>query len=671
MLPQAPDWRERYSGLPGYREEGDDFAAVLCPVHNDHRPSARLNLRTGFCQCYACNQTWSPVEFAALAGLPELEADGGREPATEYPYLNPDGSRHSRVTRFPGKKFRQARWTGTDWEWKAPKTRIPFRADRLSAADPADPVLWVEGERDVLTAEALGFLATTSPGGASAAGKLDRAILAQVAAGRRFVVVPDNDEPGRKYAATVAGLLTQAGAAEVRLLDLAKVWSSGPAPKGGDLSDWIAAGGRSEDLRRMALAAPQAAPEPSDDLQDPPAPGSAGRRPRGAVTRRLSTVTCRPVRFLWADRIPVGKISIIAGRPGLGKSLLALELAAAVTRGRPVRPGEEPCLAGGVVLLAGEDALDDVVAPRLREAGANLDKIVAVDGIAGPRGQRGFSLAEDLCELEAVVDADLGGDCRLLIVDPPSQFLGRPGQVDSHRDSDVRGILGPLAALAERRDLAVLLVSHHRKSAGPVADMAVSGSLAFAAQARAIWHVVPDPTDRLQRLLLPGKSNLGPQVAGLRFRVDGAGAAPRIAWLGTVDQHADDIMTEGNPVGRPAAQRISAEDWLSERLAAGPVQQAVLAEDASRAGIADRTLRRAKEAIGARSWRPGTTGPWFWTSGLLATYVDGQNSDHMARRNPGFIVDGQYSLLGPCGEDTPPGDSDPLQDLQVAGELLL
>lgn len=668
MLPHAPDWRERYCNLPGYREDGDDFAAVLCPVHNDHRPSARLNLRTGFCQCYACNQTWSPVEFAALAGLPELEADGGREPATEYPYLNPDGSRHSRVTRFPGKKFRQARWTGTDWEWKAPKTRIPFRADRLSAADPADPVLWVEGERDVLTAEALGFAATTSPGGASAAGKLDRAILAQVAAGRRFVLLPDNDAPGRQYAATVAGLLHQAGAAEVRLLNLAEVWPGGSAPKGGDLSDWVAAGGRGEDIRRMAQEAPQAAPEPSDDLQDPPAPGDAGRRPRGAVRPvlvRLAGVRPERPRYLWQGRVVLGGLSLIGGRPGLGKSLTLIATAAAVTTGRPVLPHEDPCPQGSVLLLTAEDSHPEI-ARRCLAAGADMDRVACLTLVETAEGQkRGLSL-RDVAAIEEAVD-ELG-DVVLIGIDPITAFWDGS---DSHKDTEVRGLLSALVEMAGRRNIALVAVAHHKKGQAGHADYQINGSIGLVAAARSVLHVFPDKGDRRRRILAPGKNNLGPPAPAWAFTVCDRGNGPAVEWIEAVEADANDLLAEGNPVGRPAAQRANAEDWLRERLADGPVLQTVLAEDASRAGIADRTLRRAKEAIGARSWRPGTTGPWFWTSGLLATYVDGQNSDHMARRNPGFIVDGQYSLLGPCGEDTPPGDSDPLQDLQVAGELLL
>lgn len=364
----------------------------------------------------------------------------------------------------------------------------------------------------------------------------------------------------------------------------------------------------------LAAGVPVEAVDPAQVLPEARAvagmPVETPRPRRGAMTRRLSEVEPRPVTWLWPGRIPWGKISAIAGRPGLGKSQAALTIAAAVTRGRPVVPGETSCPRGGVLLLAGEDGLEDTVVPRLLAAGADLERIVALDGIAGPRGERGVSLAEDLSELEAVIDRDLGGDCRLIIIDPPAQFLGRPGQVDSHRDSDVRAILGPLAALAERRGLAVLLVTHHRKSAGATADQAISGSLAFGAAARAIWHVVPDPEDRSMRLLVPGKCNLAAQAPGLRFLIEDAGGAPRIAWMGTVDAGADDFMLD-QP--RPARRLESAADWLRARLMAGPTIASVVKEEGRAAGYPERTLDRARAEIGAKASKDGMQGPWVWT----------------------------------------------------------
>jgi hypothetical protein len=653
-----------------------------------------LNLRTGWAQCYACNESWSPQEFAALAGLPELVADGGREPATEYVYRTPDGSRHSRVTRFPGKKFRQARWTGTDWEWKAPKTRIPFRADRLIAADPADLVLWVEGEKDVETAEALGFLATTSPGGASAAGKLDRAILAQVAAGRRFVVVPDNDEPGRQYAATVAGLLTQAGAAEVRLLDLAKVWPSGPAPKGGDLSDWIAAGGRSEDLRRMAQEAPQAAPEPSDDLQDPPAPGSAGRRPRGAVRPvlvRLAGVRPERPRYLWQGRVVLGGLSVIGGRPGLGKSLTLIALAAAVTTGRPVLPDEDPCPRGSVLLLTAEDTHEEI-ARRLLAASADMDRVACLTLVETADGQkRGLSL-RDVAAIEEAVD-ELG-DVVLIGIDPITAFWDGS---DSHKDTEVRGLLSALVEMAGRRNIALVAVAHHRKSQAGFADYQIGGSIALVAAARSVLHVFPDKSDRRRRILAPGKNNLGPPAPSWSFAICDRGDGPAVEWVEAVEADANDLLAEPAVLGPPAPKRQSAEAWLRTRLAGGPVAAAKLKEEGQDAGFHPRTLDRARVEIGATATKAGMGGGWFWAlpgqNGEMAP--SGENGDESpwlqkaTRRRQVVAFEGdnegcrlpQVRKATPISvrEDPPDDllcppvdlDSDPLQDLQVAGELLL
>ncbi|NMA27450.1 MAG: AAA family ATPase [Burkholderiales bacterium] len=404
-------------------------------------------------------------------------------------------------------------------------------------------------------------------------------------------------------------------------------------------------------------------PEARQAQEVTPRPRAPQEAPRGAITRRLSEVEPRPVSWLWPGRVPLGKITAIAGRPGLGKSMLATTLAAAVSRGRSVVPGETSCRSGGVILLAGEDGLEDTVAPRLLAAGADMTRIVAIDGVAGPRGERGLSLAEDLSELEAVIDRDLDGDCRLIIIDPPAQFLGRPGQIDSHRDSDVRAVLGPLAALAERRGLAVLLITHHRKSAGATADQAISGSLAFCAAARAIWHVVPDPEDRSLRLLVAGKCNLAAQAPGLRFGVDDAGGAPRIAWMGTVDAAADDYMLD-QP--RPARRLQSAADWLRVRLQVGPTIASVVKQEGRAAGYPERTLDRARVEIGATAYKDGMQGPWVWS--LPPTHRRLGAFERKQRKN---LVITEGATISPLGEIEDANNSEESPWLRKAPNILV
>lgn len=425
----------------------------------------------------------------------------------------------------------------------------------------------------------------------------------------------------------------------------------------------------------------------AQDARQAPAPAPGGPEARGAqarpdrrpkaVTRRLSTVTPERVEWTVPERVPRGKLTVIAGRPGLGKSLLGLEIAAAVTRGRPLIPGEEPCLEGNVLILAAEDGIADTVVPRLLECGADLTRVLTIEAVEGRDGERAFTLAEDLVALEAVIDGELQGDLGLLIVDPPSGFLGRG--IDSHRDADVRGVLSPLAALADRRRFAVLMVAHHRKQAGQSADAAISGSLAFGAAARQIWHVVPSQIDKRTRLLLPGKSNLCSEGQGMRFVVDGSGDAPRISWLGPADEDVDDLLasseaSKGKPVGRPASALIEAASWLDDLLARGPVLSTVVEREAERAGISKKTLQRAKDAVGAVSFRPGTTGGWYWrkyTPGSDAPSqqtnfghvdfghvdeVDGHTPPHgqnSKRTNPVSIEEGQNFCVGASSGHVP------------------
>ncbi len=181
--------------------------------------------------------------------------------------------------------------------------------------------------------------------------------------------------------------------------------------------------------------------------------------------QNLADVRIVPVRWLWPDRLPLAKLSLISGDPGTGKSCLTIDLAARVSAGiRWPDVCEESNPVGGVVLLSAEDALDDTVVPRLRAAGADLTRIVALQGVEyrGKSGDevRHFNLEHDLPVLESAIEQCPG--CRLVVLDPVSAYLG---ETDSHRNAEVRGLLAPLATLDE---LAVKINDEHRQAEAAV-----------------------------------------------------------------------------------------------------------------------------------------------------------------------------------------------------------
>jgi KaiC/GvpD/RAD55 family RecA-like ATPase len=351
------------------------------------------------------------------------------------------------------------------------------------------------------------------------------------------------------------------------------------------------------------------------------------RTPRGdepsagsLATRRLSDIVAQPVSWLWAGRIARGKVTIIAGNPGLGKSQVTASIAAVVSTGGRWPVDRTTCAAGDVLFLTAEDDAADTLRPRLEAAGADLRRVHTIDGViagysgTGAQQNRVFSLQEDLPGLSAKL-AELPG-VGAVIIDPISAYLG---DADSHKNAEVRALLAPVAELAARHGVAIIGVSHLSKAGGTEALMRVSGSLAFVAAARAAYLVAPDPDDRARRFFLPMKNNLGPDSAGLAFRIEPAtvqsAAGPlqtsRVAWdPEPVTTTADEVMQTPTDERRSALRE--AEEWLEEMLIESK-PAAEVQRDAADAGIAKRTLRRAAESLGVVKEKAGMSGAWKWS----------------------------------------------------------
>jgi putative DNA primase/helicase len=327
----------------------------------------------------------------------------------------------------------------------------------------------------------------------------------------------------------------------------------------------------------------------------------------------MGGVEARPIRWLWPSRVACGKLTIVAGDPGLGKSLLSLDLAARVSAGLawPDRSGAAE--RGGVVLLSAEDDPADTIRPRLDAAGADVSRInllvgvLARDSEARRAERRQFSL-RDLPALREAIGRT--SDCRLVVVDPVSAFCGK---TDSHNNSEVRGLLGPLADLAQETGVAIVAVSHLNKSQGP-AMYRTMGSLAFVAAARAAWVVCRDKHDPARRLLLSVKNNLAPDVRGLSYGVVDQDGAACLAWSPeAVTIGVEEAMAQDEPDDQ-AGERADAVEWLRDVLGDGPVAAEELRRAAQREGHSWATIRRAKKQAGAESYRegfgPGATYQW-------------------------------------------------------------
>lgn len=333
------------------------------------------------------------------------------------------------------------------------------------------------------------------------------------------------------------------------------------------------------------------------------------------LTRRLSDIEAKPLRWLWQDRLAVGKVTIDAGDPGLGKSLITADITARITGGIPWPDGSGTPQRGSVIFASAEDDAADTIRPRLEAAGADVSKVFILESVMdsdsdGLPIERAFSLKRDMVRLDMEIRRI--GDVRLVVVDPITAFLG---DTDSHKNAEVRALLAPLKDLASRHEVAVLAVSHLNKGNGGNALYRVSGSLAFVAAARAAWLIVKDPDDEQRRLVLPSKNNLAPDVGGFAYRIGTAmtsvGNVPVIHWE---PERVDVSAIEALSPDFERDARAEASQFIVDCFNEGTTEAKAIMTAARNAGIAEKTLRRAKADLGIVSRKIGfaKTAKWHW-----------------------------------------------------------
>ena len=331
-------------------------------------------------------------------------------------------------------------------------------------------------------------------------------------------------------------------------------------------------------------------------------------RPVGPVVLDLSTVTPRAVEWLRPQRWPKGKLSLLVGDPGLGKSLLLLDAAARISTGTPWPEGSSTP-PGRVLLLTAEDGLDDTVVPRLQRMGADLARIRVLKAIRENGKERLFNLADDIDQLQRAIEQV---DPVAVFIDPLTAYLGK--STDSHADADVRTVLHPVATLADQFNVATIALMHLNKATQMRALYRVSGSVAFTAAARSVFAVVEEG-ETGRRLFAPLKMNLAPKPGTLAFRIQG-GDVPALDWepepVADVDVEAALRGTAPEDSGSRNA-REDAKEFLQETLAAGPVSYGDIMAEFEASGIASkRTLKTAKDELRIKSRKRQFEGGWEW-----------------------------------------------------------
>jgi putative DNA primase/helicase len=382
---------------------------------------------------------------------------------------------------------------------------------------------------------------------------------------------------------------------------------------------------------------------------------------------RSSGIVPEKIEWLWPGVIASGRLTGLVGYPGLGKSQVAIDLAATVSTGREFPGGSVNGNPGHVIILSAEDHPAETIVPRLIAAGADLKRIDIVKAVKDSDGERPFNLSVDLDRLENEYKLTL---VKLLVIDPASAYLGSAtgNRINRNNGGEVRAVLDRLTAFAEKHELAVVAVSHLNKSRGASAITRIMGSTEWVAVPRAVFLVAEEPgTDR--RLFLPVKNNLGPDRVGYAFHIENRVVADGIPTSAVV-WNPDPVTTTADEAltatGKKAAS--GAMDFLRQALD-GPMDQTEIVRLGREAGFTEKSLRTAREKLGITSKKEGfgPNGKWVWVppggATLLKLVVD--NDPHKPIPPGDKQRDGG---AGGDGGDNQAADSQYAQDAGTATE---
>jgi len=566
--------------------------AAQCPAHHDQHASLSVNAGEHGGVVVKCHAGCTAESIVGALGLGLSDLMGKPYVVETYQYVTAEGVHAYLVERWTNPKtFRCVP------SLPVPAARVLYNLPAVLWAVGAGQVVYVvEGERDVNTLAGRGVVATTNVGGA---GKW-LTHYSDWLTGGHLVIVADNDAPGRDHARAVAAAVKPV-AASVALVH---------APVGKDVTDFLSAG---YDLDRLA---------PLPDLDD-------------VGSYRADRIRVKGVNWGWGGYVPLGKLSMIEGDPGDGKSLLTIDLAARWSTGATLPDGSNGAGPWPVILVSAEDDMDDTIVPRLMAAGARLDYVHLITHGASP--DLPFDLVTGVPALRALAMAT---GARAIMLDPLSAFLG--DGTDSHNDHSVRRALQPLKSLAESTGAAVLVVRHLNKGGqGTKALYRSSGSIGFVGAARASFIVAPDPNDPAMRILACTKTNLARKPSSLRYEITTTEAGiPYVRWKGAAELSAQMVLdgpdrpqSEAQEETRSKKrQRDYAGQFLLNLLADGPKDWKTIVEAGKEDGFSARTLERARADVGLikESGDRGQSTTCWRSPALLASSSETDSPSHSA-----------------------------------------
>jgi hypothetical protein len=351
--------------------------------------------------------------------------------------------------------------------------------------------------------------------------------------------------------------------------------------------------------------------------------------PPVALVVNLGDVQTKPVHWLWRPWIPLGSLTLLDGDPGLGKSTILIDITARVSRGWAMPPGGAGTgTPANVLLLGAEDNLANTVRPRLDAAGADVTRVDALEAIKVGAEELPPVLPWDLLLVANMVIAK---QIKLIVIDPFFAFLD--GKIDAHRDPDVRRCMYKLKVLAERLEVAIVLVRHLNKlNAGPALYRG-GGSIAISAAARSALVVGKVPGNGDQCALAPVKCNLGPKPRALLYTLEPVGNVSRVGWIGETDLTADEIIAHPNAKARAKKSKECAAR-LEDLLVAGEMEADIVEAELRNEGFSEYAIKAARKLLRVRTRRAGgKSGAWMIS---LPDEADDEllEDDRAAERNP-------------------------------------
>lgn len=297
----------------------------------------------------------------------------------------------------------------------------------------------------------------------------------------------------------------------------------------------------------------------------------------------MQDIEVEDIEWLIYPFIPYGKITIIQGDPGEGKTTLVLQIIARLTKGEAIinEKAKQPI---NVIYQTAEDGLGDTIKPRLLSADADCSKVLVIDDKDTPLTMRDVRLEQAIIETKA----------KLVVLDPIQGFLG--ADVDMHRANKIRPVMKHIAELADKYKCAIILIGHMNKCSMGKSTYRGLGSIDFQAAARSVLIVGRIKDEPEIRVVCQTKSSLAPEAKSIAFRLSKENG---FEWIGEYDVTADDLLS-GTAKG---TKKQAAIDFLEEFVLNGAKPQTEIMKLAKEKGFSEKTVRNAKDELKIKSMR--------------------------------------------------------------------